>query len=397
VGKVAFACQQGQLVERGSLRVAEGSSRPEELGALSSSRPEPAEVTQGLPTAVFELAGVRSRPWLRSIVTFAVVVVVVALLFRKLQLRTATELLKHASLPLLALSAGALCVFQLLRAARWTIILTGKVNFLALLMYSSVGTLVSLVTAAQAGELVKPALVRARHGVPYFVTAASVAVERLLDVASLVLMGLFAIIALPAGALGPAWIGTALKAGGLLCALGFLALVLGSRWAGGLLVVVSRVLSLFHLPDRFTDRVARIVMVFLDGAREALSPTRLPWAMVCSVVLWTVNAASVAIVFRAVNRPIASAAVVLLGFAVLSFGAVMPLTPGCVGQYEGLWLVVFAALRVGPQSAVLAAGLLSHGLIILTIALFGLPSLAFLRLYDSSARSRQDAQMFKRS
>ena len=138
-------------------------------------------------------------------------------------------------------------------------------------------------------------------------------------------------------------------------------------------------------------------MVFLDGAREALSPTRLSWAMVCSVVLWTVNAASVAIVFRAVNRPIASVAVVLLGFAVLSFGAVMPLTPGCVGQYEGLWLVVFAALRVGPQSAVLAAGLLSHGLIILTIALFGLPSLAFLRLYDSSARSRQDAQMFKRS
>jgi uncharacterized protein (TIRG00374 family) len=327
----------------------------------------------------------------------AIVIGVVALLFRKLELRTATELLKHASLPLLAFSAGALCVFQLLRAVRWAIILRGKVNFLALLMYSSVGTLVSLVTAAQAGEFVKPALVRARHGVPYFVTAASVAVERLLDVASLVLMGLFAIIAMPAGALGPAWIGKALKAGGLLCALGFLVLVLGSRWTGGLLVVVSRVLSLFHLPDRFTDRITRIVRLFLDGAREALSPASLSWAIVCSVALWTVNAASVAIVFRAVNRPIASVAVVLLGFAVLSFGAVMPLTPGCLGQYEGLWLVVFAALHVGPQGAVLAAGLLSHGLIILTIALFGLPSLALLRLYDSSARSPQGVQMFKRS
>jgi uncharacterized protein (TIRG00374 family) len=340
---------------------------------------------------------VRGRPWLRSIVTFAVVVVVVALLFRKLELRTAIELLKHASLPLLALSAGALCMFQLLRAVRWAIILRGKASLLALLMYSSVGTLVSLVTAAQAGELVKPALVRARHGVPYFVTAASVAVERLLDVATLVLMGLFAMIALPVGALGPAWMGKALKAGGLACVLGFLALVLGSRWAGGLLMVVSKVLSLFHLPDRLTDRITRMIRVFLEGAREALSPTRLPWAIMCSAALWAVNAASVAIVFRAVNRPIASVAVVLLGFAVLSFGAVMPLTPGCVGQYEGLWLVVFAALRVGPQGAVLAAGLLSHGLIILTIALFGLPSLAFLRLYDSSARSPQSAQTFKRS
>jgi uncharacterized protein (TIRG00374 family) len=397
VGKVALACEQGQLVERGGVLVAEGSSRPEELGPLSSSSPEPAEVAQGLPTVVFDLVSFRGRPWLRSIVTFAVVVLVVALLFRKPELRTATELLKHASLPLLALSAGALCVFQFLRAVRWAIILRGKVNFSSLLIYSSVGTLISLVTAAQAGEFVKPALVRARHGVPYFVTAASVAVERLLDVASLVLMGLFAIIALPAGALGPAWIGKALKAGGLLCAFGFLVLVLGSRWAGGLLVFVSRVLSLFHLPDRLTDRITRMIRVFLEGAREALSPTSLPWAIMCSVAMWGVNVASVAIVFRAVNRPIASISVVLLGFVVLSFGGVVPLTPGAVGQYEGLWLVVFAALRVGPQSAVLAAGLLSHGLIILTIALFGLPSLAFLRLYDSSARSRQDAQMFKRS
>jgi uncharacterized protein (TIRG00374 family) len=280
----------------------------------------------------------------------------------------------------MALSAAALCVFQLLRAVRWTIILRGKVNFLALLTYSSVGTLISLITAAQAGEFVKPALVRARHGVPYFVTAASVAVERLLDVATLVLMGLCAIIALPTRALGPAWIATSLKAGGLLCALGFLTLALGSRWAGGVLGMTSKALGLFRLPARITDRITGMVRAFLHGAGVALSPVHLSGAMLCSVVLWGVNAASVAIVFRAVNRPIASVPVVLLGFAVLSFGAVIPLTPGGVGQYEGVWLVAFSALHVRPEGTVLAAGLLSHGLIILTIAFFGLSSLGFLRL-----------------
>jgi uncharacterized protein (TIRG00374 family) len=227
---------------------------------------------------------------------------------------------------------------------------------------------------------VKPALVRARHGVPYFVTAASVAVERLLDVTVLVLMGLIAAIALPAHALPPAWLTAGLKMGGLLCGLGFLILAFGSRWTGGLLGMVSKVLTLVHLPARITARIVEMVGTFLHGTGAALSPLYLSSAVVCSVVLWGFNAASVAIVFRAVNQPVASIPIVLLGFAALSFGAVIPLTPGCVGQYEAVWLVVFAALHVGPEGTLLAAGLVSHGLILLTIAFFGVLGLGFLHL-----------------
>jgi uncharacterized membrane protein YbhN (UPF0104 family) len=133
--------------------------------------------------------------------------------------RTITAVLKRAPLPLLGLSVTALCAFYFLRAVRWAVILKWKVGFLALFMYSSIGYLVSSFAPAQAGELVKPALVRARHGLPYFATAASVAVERLLDVATLVLPGVTATFALPGHALGPVWIAASLKAGGLLCAL----------------------------------------------------------------------------------------------------------------------------------------------------------------------------------
>ncbi len=146
------------------------------------------------------------KSWVRSLVTFAAGLALVALLCRRLEFRATFALLTHTSLPLLGLSVAAIFTFYILRAARWVIILKGKVGFLALFMYSSIGYLVSSVAPAQAGELVKPALVQARHGLPYFATAASVAVERLLDVATLFLLGGAAMFALPRHALGPAWI-----------------------------------------------------------------------------------------------------------------------------------------------------------------------------------------------
>lgn len=319
--------------------------------------------------------------------TFAAGLAVVALLCRKVEFGRTTELLKRVSITLLALSAGALFVSHFLRAVRWAIILRWKVNFLALFVYSSVGYLINSIAPAQAGELVKPALVRARHGIPYFVTAASLAVDRLLDVATLVLLGVIAVLTMSGNRLGPAWMAAGLKTGGLLCALGFLILALGSRWAGGILGTVSKIMSLFRLPARTTDKITRTARVFLCGAGAALSPAYLFCAMLCSLAQGGANAVSVVLIFRAVNGPVQSVPAVLLGFAVLSLGAAIPLTPGCVGQYEGLWLVVFAALHVGPEGTVLAAGLVSHTLILLTVAFFGLLSLGFLRLSGSSASS----------
>jgi hypothetical protein len=175
-----------------------------------------------------------------------------------------------------------------------------------------------------------------------------------------------------------------LKAGGLLCALGFLMLALSSRWAGGVLRMVSRGLSLLRLSPPINDRITGTLRVFLRGAGVALSPLNLFCALLCSLALWGANAASVAVIFRAVNGRVPSIPSVLVGFAVLSIGLAIPLSPGYVGQYEGLWLVVYASLHVAAQGNVLAVGLLSHALILLTIAFFGLLSLGLLRLSDRS-------------
>jgi uncharacterized protein (TIRG00374 family) len=378
------------------LVVKEESSLVDEMNSMPNPFSGPVNVDTGLPMTGFELRAAAGRFRLRNLVTFAGGLAIIALLLAKFEWRTTIEVLKHSSLPLVAISAAAYSIFLFLRAVRWAIILRGRVNFLALLIYSYIGTLISFVTAAQAGEFVKPALVRTRHGVPYFVTAASVAVERLLDIATLVVMGLFGLLALPTRMLGPAWITTGLKVGGLFCVLGFLVLGFGSRWADEVLGIISKLLFLVRLPAPVTEGILRIMRAFLHGAGAALSPASLACAMLCSVALWGFNVASVAIVFRAVNRPIGSIPVVLLGFTVLSCGVAVPMIPGCVGQYEGLWLVAFAALHVGPEGAVLAAGLLSHGLTILTIAFFGLLSFGFLRLRGGSGGSPNEWRKFEK-
>lgn len=75
---------------------------------------------------------------------------------------------------------------------------------------------------------------------------------------------------------------------------------------------------------------------------------------------------------------------ILLGFTVFSFGMAIPLTPAYIGQYEGLWLLVFAGLHVARKGDVLPVGLLCHALVLLIIAFFGLVSLAILRASGDS-------------
>jgi uncharacterized protein (TIRG00374 family) len=328
------------------------------------------------------LLGLSRQSWLRTTITFIVGLILIALLCRVVDFHSLTSILRHTHFPLLALALATLFAFYVLRAFRWTIILQGKVGFLALFTYSSIGYLVSSVTPAQAGELVKPALVQARHGIPYFATAASVAVERLLDVIALMLLGLAAIFVLPSHALGPAWIVDSLKVGGALCASALLILHLGSRGTEKVPRLVLAVLAALRFPLDLRERITKTVGVFLQGTRGALSPLTLLLSLLCSLVVWAVHAVAVAVLYGAVNGRFPSAPVILLGFTVFSFGMAIPLTPAYVGQYEGLWLLVFTGLHVGSKSDVLSVGLLCHSLVLLTIALFGVISLGLLRRDD---------------
>ena len=337
----------------------------------------------------FGIAAVLGKWGLGGVLSLAAGLALVVLLFRRLGVRAVADVLKHSSLPLLSLAVAALLAFYLLRALRWGVILQWKVGYGALLAYSSIGYLVSSVAPAQAGELVKPALVRSRHGIPYSVTAASVAIERLLDVTTLVLIGAVAVAFIPHHRLGPKWIVAIVEVGGAVVATALLFLGLGSRWAEGVVRGITRMLSPFPIPSGIKQHIGDVVGLFLGGIGQALSPLTLACAMACGTAMWLINAASVALVFAAVMGPIPSHVLLLLGYVAFSLGLALPLTPAYVGQFEAMWLLVFAALHVATKADVLAAGVLCHSLILLTIAFLGLLSLGAMFLTDASQTALQ--------
>lgn len=285
--------------------------------------------------------------------------------------------LRAASWPILAASAAALGCFYLLRAMRWFIILRIRVPVVPLFLYSSLGYLASSIMPLQAGELIKPGLLRLRHRIQFLEGLSSVGVERVLDVFGLVILGSMSLLVLPTSLDCQGWLAESLRTAGILSStiivILFLAVFFAPRWGR----VAAAVFNRLPIPAGMKTGAAGFVHGMIQGAAVIKAPILFTLAILITLLLWGVNYLSVLLVFNSVGIT-AQPMIVLLGFAVLSLGVALPLTPAAIGQYETLWVLVFLALGVKPEASVVATGVLSHALIILVILVFGLFSMMLL-------------------
>ncbi len=285
--------------------------------------------------------------------------------------------LGKASWSFLLASVAVLGCFYLLRALRWSIILRIRVPVGPLFLYSSVGYLASSIMPLQAGELLKPELLRRRHHIPFLEGLGSVGVERLLDVFCLVILGSISLLVLPPSLHRERWLTESLRTAGVFSSVGiiglFLAVVISPRCG----TLPSTILLRLPLPSAIRTRAINFIGCILQGATVLKTPVLFMLAILTTFLLWGVNYLSVLLVFCSVGT-VVHPVTVLLGFAIVSLGVALPLTPAAIGQYEALWVLVFLALGVKPESSVVATGILSHGLILLVILLFGLISMLML-------------------
>lgn len=333
------------------------------------------------------------KVWLRSALMLTVGLVAFVLVLRRVDIRDTIETLRGVSLPFVLLAAGALCMFYFLRAVRWSIILKRRVSPLPLFLYSSIGYLASSVLPLQAGELLKPGFLRARHDIPYFEGLTSVAVERLLDVLSLVFLGLLSLIAVPTFSSEKQWITESLRIAAVVSAVGLGALTVVVVRSPQVIGIGSRVLDRLALPRQLKVKALAFVNSLIEGATVIKSPGFFFSAIGLSLALWMMNYVSVLLVFWAFGSDLPPV-IILLGFVVLSVGLTLPLTPGYVGQYEGLWVLVYLTLGAGAEALVVAIGILSHVVILFVIALLGLSSLVFIpgRILHSLGNARLNSK-----
>jgi uncharacterized protein (TIRG00374 family) len=298
-----------------------------------------------------------------------------ALFLRGVDARALAQAFKAADPLLLAGVALATVLTYLARSWRWGYLLSPvvRVPFGRLFSATAVGFMTGLVIP-RAGEVVRPYLVARRHPISTVAAFASIILERLLDLITVIfLFGLY-LYALPAPAAqvkGPLL--DTLEAGGALAALGavfVLALLAALHLrAPAALAFAERLLRPF--PPRLARPVLDALRSFAQGlAVLEASPAHLLVIAGQSLLVWLPIALGLYWNNLAFGLDLPFHATFLL-LAALTVGVAVP-TPGMVGGFHAAYLLALTeAFGVDRQTAA-AAGIASHALTNVPVLLLGL-------------------------
>ncbi|MFP4175043.1 MAG: YbhN family protein [Halobacteriales archaeon] len=306
------------------------------------------------------------RPWLRFAGLLVIVAIAAAVFLDGFDLSGFLGRFAAAEPVYVAVAVVVYTVSWIPRGVRYRDILTrtghacGTVAMTGAVFVSQTA---NLIFPARAGDGMRAYVVKKRNGVPYTTGAASLAAERVLDLAAVLALG----------AVGLVWTASV---HGFEPTQGRGALVAASAAAA---VTVAAVIVVYFLRGEkamsvtvrgdedgvfatVTDGVAGFIenlgAVFDDG--EGVS--RLT---ATSLVIWLLDVATAILLFYALGAASFSSAggvfaVSLLAVSVGNLAKVVPATPGGVGLYEaGFAAVVVAATSVGWEVAV-AVAVLDH-------------------------------------
>lgn len=271
----------------------------------------------------------------------------------------------------IAVAAAFSVVHVGVRAWRWQLLLgpggQGTARWSDLWRWLVMGYAISFIIPGRAGEIVRPALLWRRAGVPFGRALGSVVLERILDVACIgAFLGVFVIVE-------PDLSPSSLRG---------LALVLCAGSAGVLLVLTllarrhrplaDRVITALArwLPRRFRDPIAGFAGSLLDGLEAAfrargplpiLGATVLTWLPVCLTMLAGLRALDI-------DAP-ATSALALVPLTAL--GIAVP-TPAGVGGFHAAMSWGLETMHGVPPEPAAAAAVVTHAASVLPIIALGL-------------------------
>jgi uncharacterized protein (TIRG00374 family) len=277
----------------------------------------------------------------------------------------------------------ALLVFAvnlLLKVPRWALLFGDDApGFDTLFGAINVGYAVNALLPARLGDLVRAYWVRDRAGLPMVRTLSTIAVERVADGVTVLL--LFLILA-PTVTLPPSLHGSALGAG-LVFALALVAMLL-LAFSSTRENRFSRFLATIE-PGRW-GIVTRVIRQVVAGLRELRSPRTVVLLIVYTAIIWGANALLLWLVILAfhLHAPFTAG---VLGNSVVSLGMTVPSTPGYIGVFDYL-IVVTLGLYGIRRTPALAAALVFHAIAFVPVTIIGI-------IYIARAGLRMTVQMLR--
>lgn len=264
-------------------------------------------------------------PWLRFVLSLAISGLALWLVQRQLDPVPADLEIARWGAPVYL---ATLLAYAFLRSARWYFLVAplGPASFRDVLLAGFAGTLWIVALPWRLGELVRPALLARRTGLPLAQLLGTVAIERVVD--GLFVCGMFFLAAAllpPAPALAGLH-AAALAAFGLFA--GALVILLAlARWPGALAHVLAR------LPLRLAPALGGATRGLAEGLRALPSARPLLLFLLTTLAYWTANALGMALLARACGLPL-DPLQVLAVLSVLNLTLLVPGPPAHVGTFQ---------------------------------------------------------------
>jgi len=230
----------------------------------------------------------------------------------------------------------------------------------------------NLVAPARAGDAVRAYVLNARREVPYPAGFASLAVERVFDLAAIAVLGAIGTLWLTVSGTGP--LELIAEVDGARTALAAAGGVTASVLAVGMstLVVVRSRLRPGAMAGWVVDRLPRLrkpVAALASFAGDIAVVARNPRALAVigagSLLVWLLDVGTAILVLAALDSGLALGPLLAVGTLAVSVGnlaKVLPLSQGGIGLYEAAFTALVVALTPIGASTALAAAIVDHAL-----------------------------------
>lgn len=329
----------------------------------------------------------RSR--LRAVLVLVLTLGLLAFFFKDVKPGDIWAATRGADARLLALAVVVTLMTYAFRALRWQYLLApiGPTRFMTAFQTTVIGFAASFLLPARPGEVLRPYLLARREGLPAMPAFATIILERLLDLVTVVLMfGAFVLLVDPATLTADPAVYARVKSGGLIAAAGSLAgltlfFVLAGHpeRLGAWALRVERV-----LPERLARTVAHFVEGFAQGLAVMRRPAHLLGSLALSFPLWMSIALGIYVTSHAFHMTFSYVGSFLV-MTLLVVGVAMP-TPGQVGGFHEMYkIAVMSFFGVSKDTAV-AAAIVLHAVSFVPVTLLGLVFMARAGLSFGSMR-----------
>jgi uncharacterized protein (TIRG00374 family) len=315
------------------------------------------------------------RAHLRTIIILACTAGLLALFLRQANLADVWNEIQRASLWDLAGALLMTALMYVVRAWRWRSMLLplATVRFSTAFRTTVIGFAANSLLPARAGEVLRPYLLARREGLSAAAAFATILLERLLDLVTvLLLFAGFVVLADPATTHADPALYRTVQVGGLLAGIGSLAGLVFVFVAAGHPERLGRLTRRAEhvLPASIAHALAHLVERFAGGFAVIRHPAPLVRALFLSLPLWCAIALGIWFAARAFHITMSFPGTFLI-IMLLTVGVAVP-TPGAVGGFHYAFRVGATAFFGAPNERAVGAAIVLHAISFVPVTLLGL-------------------------